>query len=151
MFKKLFFSFTLCVGVLVNALSLGKDVPNISIKDQFDKNHTITSNVKTILFASDKGTSEILRDFLLAKDKDFLKKNSAVYVADISGMPSLIARFFALPKMRDYPFSVLLLDDTNKDNFDKEEGKIIVYSLENKKVKDIKKISTKEQLADIFK
>ena len=83
--------------------------------------------------------------------RDILEKNSAVYVADISGMPSLISKFIALPKMKKYPFSVLLLDDTNKDNFVKEDGKIIVYSLENGKVVKIDKISTKEELANIIK
>ena len=84
-----------------------------------------------------KVQSDMLRDYLLPlseKKENILEKNSAVYVADISGMPSLISKFIALPKMKKYPFSVLLLDDTNKDNFVKEDGKIIVYSLENGKV-----------------
>ena len=42
--------------------------------------------------------------------ENILEKNSAVYVADISGMPSLISKFIALPKMKKYPFSVLLLE-----------------------------------------
>ena len=91
---------------------------------------------------------------VLTRDKEAaapLLKNSAVYVADISGMPSLISKFIALPKMKKYPFSVLLLDDTNKDNFVKEDGKIIVYSLENGKVVKIDKISTKEELAKFIK
>ncbi len=72
-------------------------------------------------------------------------------MADISGMPSLISKFIALPKMKKYPFSILLLDDTNKDNFTKEDGKIIVYSLEAGKVTKIEKISTNEELANIIK
>ena len=39
----------------------------------------------------------------------------------------------------------------NKDNFVKEDGKIIVYSLENGKVVKIDKISTKEELANFIK
>lgn len=152
MLKKILFSLILSItAIFADTLSLGKDIPTIKIKDQFEKIHTIDLQVKTILFASDKGTSEILRDFLLEKDKDFLNKNNAVYVADISGMPSLIAKFFALPKMKKYPFSVLLLDDTNKDNFKKEEGKIIIYTLEKNNVKNIQKISTKEELENFFR
>lgn len=152
MLKKILFSLILSItAIFADTLSLGKDIPTIKIKDQFEKIHTIDLQVKTILFASDKETSEILRDFLLEKDKDFLNKNNAVYVADISGMPSLIAKFFALPKMKKYPFSVLLLDDTNKDNFKKEEGKIIIYTLEKNNVKNIQKISTKEELENFFR
>ena len=47
--------------------------------------------------------------------------------------------------------TIQLLDDTNKDNFVKEDGKIIVYSLENGKVVKIDKISTKEELAKFIK
>jgi hypothetical protein len=53
--------------------------------------------------------------------------------------------------MKKYPFSILLLDDTNKDNFTKEDGKIIVYTLDNLKVTNITKISTPQELAIINK
>ena len=83
--------------------------------------------------------------------KEELTKNNALYVADISGMPSLISKFIALPKMKKYPFSVMLLDDTNKDFFGKEEGKIIVYSLDNLKITEMKSISTAKELEEIIK
>jgi len=134
-------------------LTVDSVVDNLKIKDQNEVEKVIDTNVKTILFASDKSTSDMLRDYLLplSEKENILEKNSAVYVADISGMPSLISKFIALPKMKKYPFSVLLLDDTNKDNFVKEDGKIIVYSLENGKVVKIDKISTKEELAKFIK
>jgi hypothetical protein len=53
--------------------------------------------------------------------------------------------------MKKYPFSILLLDDTNKQNFVKENGKIIIYSLDNQKVTNIVKISKTEELAKIIK
>ncbi|MDD3007311.1 MAG: hypothetical protein PHQ70_00445 [Arcobacter sp.] len=151
MIKKFLFTVLLGLSAIASSLTIDSEVPAIKIKDQFEKEHTIDANVKTILFASDKGTSDILKDYLLSKDADILTKNNAIYVADISGMPSLISKFVALPKMKKYPFSVLLLDDTNKDNFSKEEGKIIVYTLDNSKVTNIAKISTKEELEAIIK
>ena len=151
MIKKILFTVLLSLSAIANSLSVGSEASAIKIKDQFEKEHTVDANVKTILFASDKDTSDILKDYLLSKDADILTRNNAVYVADISGMPSLISKFIALPKMKKYPFSVLLLDDTNKDNFVKEDGKIIVYSLENGKVVKIDKISTKEELAKFIK
>jgi len=113
----------------------------------------LDKNIKTILFASDKKTSDLLRDYLLplSQKENILEKNSAVYVADISNMPSLITKYIALPKMKKYPFSILLLDDTNKDNFTKEDGKIIIYSLKDGKITDIKKISTTKELEQIIK
>ncbi|CAM3482528.1 hypothetical protein [Arcobacter aquimarinus] len=151
MIRKFLFTALLGLSAIASSLTIDSQVPAIKIKDQFEKEHTIDANVKTILFASDKGTSDILKEYLLSKDADILTKNNAVYVADISGMPSLISKFIALPKMKKYPFSVLLLDDTNKDNFSKEEGKIIVYTLDNSKVTNIAKITTKEELEAIIK
>ena len=153
MIRKLLLATFLAHGLNASPLALDSVVENIKIKDQHEVEETIDSNVKTILFASDKKTSDLLRDYLLplSEKENILEKNSAVYVADISGMPSLISKFIALPKMKKYPFSVLLLDDTNKDNFVKEDGKIIVYSLENGKVVKIDKISTKEELAKFIK
>ncbi len=151
MIKKILFTVLLALSAIANSLNVGNDVSSLKIKDQFEKEHIIDSNIKTILFASDKDTSDILKDYLLSKDADILTRNNAVYVADISGMPSLISKFIAMPKMKKYPFSILLLDDTNKENFVKEEGKIIVYTLENSKVTNISKISKKEELETIIK
>ncbi|MDY0181072.1 hypothetical protein [Aliarcobacter skirrowii] len=153
MFKKILLATLLALGLNAASLNIDSSIVDIKIKDQFDKVHTLNSDVKTILFASDKGTSDMLRDYLLplSEKENVLEKNGAVYVADISGMPSLISKFIALPKMKKYPFSILLLDDSNKENFVKEDGKIIVYSLENGKVVKIDKISTKEELANIIK
>ncbi len=151
MIKKFLFTIFLGLSAFANSLTVGSDVSNISIKDQFEKVNSINTEVKTILFASDKDMSDVLKEYLLSKEGDILSKNNAIYVADISGMPSLISKFIALPKMKKYPFSVMLLDDTNKDYFAKQEGKIIVYTLDNAKVTQISTISTAKELEEIIK
>ena len=153
MFKKIVLATFLALGLNAASLNIDSSIVDIKIKDQFDKVHTLNSDVKTILFASDKSTSDMLRDYLLplSEKENILEKNSAVYVADISGMPSLISKFIALPKMKKYPFSILLLDDSNKENFVKEDGKIIVYSVVDGKITNIEKISSKEELAKFIK
>ncbi|PZP15514.1 MAG: hypothetical protein DI602_01970 [Aliarcobacter butzleri] len=153
MIKKLLLTIFLGVVAFANPLTVNSSVPELKIKDQFEKEHTLNANIKTILFASDKTTSDMIRDYLLplSEKENILEKNNAVYIADISGMPSLISKYIALPKMKKYPFSILLLDDTNKDNFTKEDGKIIVYTLDNLKVTNITKISTPQELANIIK
>jgi len=153
MFKKLLLVTFLALGLNSSPLVLDSTITNLKIKDQHEVEHTLDKNIKTILFASDKKTSDLLRDYLLplSEKENILEKNSAIYIADISNMPSLITKYIALPKMKKYPFSILLLDDTNKDNFTKEDGKIIVYSLKDGKITDIKKISTTKELEQIIK
>lgn len=153
MIKKLLLTIFLGVVSFANPLTVNSSVPELKIKDQFEKEHTLNANIKTILFASDKTTSDMIRDYLLplSEKENILERNNALYIADISGMPSLISKYIALPKMKKYPFSILLLDDTNKDNFTKEDGKIIVYTLDNLKVTNITKISTPQELANIIK
>ncbi|OCL84278.1 hypothetical protein AAW30_00652 [Arcobacter porcinus] len=151
--KKLLILALLALGLNANPLTIDSNIDGIKIKDQFEKEHILDTNIKTVLFASDKGTSDIIKDYLLSisEKENILDRNSAVYVADISGMPSIISKFIALPKMKKYPFSILLLDDSNKANFAKEDGKIIVYSILDGKVSSVEKISTKEELANFIK
>lgn len=149
--KKVLFSALLLVATFANALNIGDSTPTFAINDQFEKAHTIAADTKTILVAADKDTSEILRDYFLTKEKGFLEANKAYYVADISGMPSLIAKFFALPKMKKYPFSILLVDENQTKEFTKKEGNITVYSVNNGKISDVKYIKNAEELAGLFK
>lgn len=149
--KNCLFLILLLCTTYSHALSVGDATPTFTINDQFEKSHTIKTDTKTILVAGDKDASTIIRDFLLAKEKGFLEQKQSYYVADISGMPSLISRFIALPKMKKYPFSILLLDDATKDKFSKKEGEITVYTIVEGKISTIKYISTATELAAVFK
>ena len=73
-----------------NPLTTGQSLPTLKIKDQFEKEFTIDSNIKTIIFSASKTEGTTIKEFLLTKDKDYLTTNKAVYVADITGMPSII-------------------------------------------------------------
>jgi hypothetical protein len=50
---------------------------------------------------------------------------------------------FALPNMKKYSFSVMLIKDDSGKQFDKREGKVSVYILKNKKITAIKFIDPK--------
>ncbi len=124
MLKKILLASLLALGLNAAPLAVDSVVDNLKIKDQNEVEKVIDTNVKTILFASDKSTSDMLRDYLLplSEKENILEKNSAVYVADISGMPSLISKFIALPKMKKYKNA---LSDLNYTNI-----KLMLYYLE---------------------
>ena len=151
MIKKFLFTVLLGLSAFANSLTIGTDIPTLTVKDQFEKDHTVDANIKTIIFSATKTEGTTIKEFLLTKDKDYLTTNKAAYVADITGMPSLITKFIAMPKMKDYPFSVLLIDEANKTLFPVKEDMISIISLENGKVTDIKYVKTAAELGQILK
>lgn len=152
MIKKLILTSILAVAAMAASLTQGNDIPTLTIKDQFEKTHTVDSNVKTILFSATKEESATIRDFIDSKGKEaYLTSNNIAYIADITGMPSLITKFFALPKMQKYEFPILLIDEANKSLFPIQEDKISIIKVENGKISDIKYVKTAEELAANFK
>lgn len=151
MIKKLLLTIFLGVVAFANPLTVNNSVPELKIKDQFEKEHTLDSNVKTIIFSATKDESNTIKEFLNSKGNDFLTTNHIVYVADITGMPSLITKFIALPKMKNYSFPILLIDEKNKVLFPVEKDKITIITLDNSKITDVKYIKTAEDLAATFK
>jgi len=102
--KKILFSALLFIATFANALNIGDTTPTFEIKDQFEKMHKISADAKTILVAESRGTSVIVREYLLSKDTKFLETNKAHYIADISGMPSLISKFIHYQKWKNTHF-----------------------------------------------
>lgn len=151
MIKKLLFTILLGLSAFANTLTVGSNIPTLTIKDQFEKDNIVNENIKTIIFAATKTENTTIKEFLQSKDKELLATNKAVYIADITGMPSLITKFVAMPKMKNYSFSILLIDEANKTLFPIKEDMISIISLENGKVTDIKYIKTAAELAEILK
>lgn len=149
--KKILFSVLLFVATFANALNIGDATPTFEIKDQFDKSYKLSADTKTILVAETRSTSVIIREYLLSKDKDFLTASKTQYIADISGMPGLISKYIAIPKMKKYPFSILLVDEEQAKSFSTKEDEITVYSVVDGKVSDVKYIKTTEELDAVFK
>ena len=151
MIKKFLFTVFLGLSAFASSLTVGSTLPTFTIKDQFEKEHTVDENIKTIIFSASKAESTTIKDFLATKDKNYLSANNIDYIADITGMPSLISKFVAIPKMKDYAFSILLVDEEHKGLFPVEADKISIITLEKSKIIDVKYVKTTEELAAIFK
>ena len=141
--KKLFlwalFMYTLSWA---NDFNVNTKIPHFSLPDQFDKIHTINEDVTTIIVSFEKGTGAMVNEFLSEQDKSYLAQHHAVFIANISGMPMIITKMFALPKMRDYAHNILLIYDENDKRFISKEGKSTVYKLDNGIVKDLFYVSS---------
>lgn len=151
MFRKLILSILFSTLVYCSPLKLNDKISNFSLTDQFDRIHTITNDVSTIVITFEKETLNSVNDFLSKKEKDFLERNNAIFIANISCLPNIFTRMFTLPKLRDYKYSILLIYDEKSAKFFEVENKITVYSIENGIVKDIKYLSSISELEEILK
>jgi Na+(H+)/acetate symporter ActP len=149
MLKKLLLLPLFAIILYASSFEVNQNIGTFSLPNQFDEKQTIDSSITTILVSFEKGTGKDVNQFLASKDKDFLKNHHAVFIANISGMPSIITRMFALPKMRDYKHSVLLIYDDEDKRFVSKDEKTTVYKLENGVIKSISFI-TKDDLEKVF-
>ena len=79
-----------------------------TLLDQYDKPYTQNDDLKVLLVARDMAGGKLVKTALEGRPQGYLEQRHAVFVADISRMPSLISKMFAVPAMRDYNYRVLL-------------------------------------------
>jgi hypothetical protein len=149
MIKKVIFLVLCTTYLFSNGFALNSNINSFTLNDQFDKPHTVNADTKTIIVSFEKGTSADINEFLNTKEANFLEKNQAVFIADISGMPSIITSLFALPKMKKYKYNVLLIYDEEDKRFSQQKERTTVYTLENGIVKSISYIQ-KDDLPTTF-
>ena len=114
-------SFALTLGLLLAVPSLlgaesagaepyaaGDTIEPFTLEDQHGESHSIDASVRLILFSRDMDGGDLLKQALADAAPEALTMHGAVYVADISGMPGLVARMFAIPAMRKRPYALLL-------------------------------------------
>ena len=73
------------------AVAVGQALPNLSLKDQFDKPWLITPATRLVMFAAGRKASNLVQGVLQALPKDELTRKNAVYLADMSKMPGFIS------------------------------------------------------------
>jgi len=104
--------------------AVGDEMEPFTLEDQHGEPHTVAANVALILFGRDMDGGDILKQALADAPEGLLAERKAAYVADISRMPKLVARMFALPAMRRRPYAVLLdRDGATTARLPSEEGK----------------------------
>jgi hypothetical protein len=97
----------LSAPAFADGLGVGQPLPSIDFVDQFDASHAL-DGCDWLLFAPDRTGSDIARDVLSDPGLAGAPGQGLCHVADISTMPAVITRLFAIPAMRDYPYPVLL-------------------------------------------
>ena len=151
MLQKLILFILIFIFADANTLKIDDKISTFSLPNQFDKIHTVSSEVSIIIVAFEKENAKLVNDFLSSKSSDFLDKNNTIFINNISSIPSIVVKMFTIPKMRDYKYDILLIYNENNKKFIEEENKITVYFIQNGYIKDIKFISSIYELEGFFK
>lgn len=131
-------------------LVVNQSTEAFTLNDQHDAVHTISANTKTLVFAFSKDMGHTCNDFFATKSDTYLNDNKAMFVADVSGAPSVIRSMFIMPGLKDFKHTVLVIDDKSvatgfKAGMDTE--KIVIVSLDNNIITKISTLTTTEELA----
>ena len=130
-------------------IKIGNKLADFTIANQFDKKFSLTNDTKKVIFAAKKDMGHIIKKYLANKPNDYLEKRDIIFIADISSMPTIIFNMFALSDMQSANYSMLLIKkEQNAKRFLNEAKKdyIMILSLKNKKITDIKYVNNQNDL-----
>lgn len=122
-------------------------LPKIELPDQHGAPRVIDESVRVVVFTRDMDAGKIVREAGEKAGPAPLSTNGVVYVADLSGMPSVIRSLFAMPKLRDRPYPLLVDEEGAKTaNFPSSDGKPTVLVLDKLKVVSTSNPSSADEL-----
>lgn len=134
-------------AALAATLVVGSDLPAITLTDQHDVKATVGPEVRIVVLTRDMAAGDVVKEGFAGMDQAALDLRGVVYVADIGGMPSLVASMFAIPKMRDRSYRILLdRDGSATRDFPYAEGLPTVLFVESGKVTRIVQPANGEEL-----
>ena len=121
--------------------------PFLLLKDQFDQPLVVDATTRQVIYTAEKSVSDLLTGVLGTQGKAMLDKTHTVLVADISAMPALITRLFAVPKLRELPYALALVREVFlMADLPRRKGAATVLTLENGQVTRVQYLQTEEQL-----
>lgn len=128
----------------IKALEKEDRFPVLSLRDQNDKPASIQTGTLFVIFVSDIDASKIVHSILEKDGDSWLQQRKAAFISDIHRMPGIITRLFALPKMRDYHYTMRLIRDDEKGRyFPNRKGMVTVLTLDAKRVvRDIQMVDS---------
>ena len=133
-----------------NSFNVDDKVYKFSLPNQFNRIIDIDKSIEIFIVSFEKGTSSIINNYLESKEDKFLERNHAVYIANISKMPTFVTKWFAIPKMKSYKYNILLIYSEIDKRFLHKDGNFTIYKLKNGVIKSVDYIDSKTKLDNIF-
>ena len=92
----------------VTPIALGEKVNFARLKDQFGNPFENPGAIEYLVFSDEMESSRAARNSFQQVDSVCYESGRLVFVSNVSGMPRLITKLVAVPKMRKYGFPVWL-------------------------------------------
>jgi hypothetical protein len=123
------------LAVAKECYDVGSTIPRLTLEDQHGAEGVIDDTVHIVVLTRDMDAGNVVKEALGTEEQRFLDERHVVYVADISGMPALVSRLIAVPRMRDRRYRIFL-DRTGEivPRFPVTAGKPTVVYLEKGRV-----------------
>lgn len=137
---RLLFASLLVVTTVAGAapVTSGHTIAPFAITDQRDRGVMVDKDVRLILFSRDMTANKLAKSAFLDRPADFMPARHAVYLIDVSGMPSFVTNTFAIPKMRKYGYPILLdRDGKLTADLPNHKGEVTVMVVDRLKVLSI--------------
>lgn len=144
-----FAALALVCPLLASALPVGVGdvLAPLTLTDQHDRPIRIDAQTRIVIFSAEKPVSDWVSGVLSSQPAGVLGRLEAVYVSDISGMPSLITQMFALPKLRKLEFPMALAREASVvADLPRLPGMAAVLTMRDAKVLSVQQVSDAAQL-----
>ncbi|HVM96088.1 MAG TPA: hypothetical protein VMT89_06850 [Candidatus Acidoferrales bacterium] len=128
-------------------LTAGSTLTAFTTTDQNDAPHILDTSVRIILFTVDMDGGGMVKEALAENGREKLAQAAAVYVSDISRMPSFVSKLFALPALRkrDYPIWLDRSGALTRD-WPHADGKVTLMDLDGGTIRGIRLLSSSAEV-----
>jgi hypothetical protein len=127
--------------------TIGDHIEPFTLEDQHGVSHTLDGDVAVLLFSRDMKGGDALKAALADAPEGFLAERRAIYISDISGMPAIISRMFAIPGMRDRAYPMWLdRDGETTARLPDERGKATLIFCDDQVITSVAHLETPEEV-----
>jgi hypothetical protein len=127
--------------------AVGAQLEPFSLQDQHGRAHAVDASVRALLFTREMSAGDIVKQGLTESGAQLLAGAGAVYVSDISGMPALVRRLMALPRLRQRPYPILLdFDGSVTQRIPGGAGQPVLLVLDELRIAEIRTLASAQEL-----
>jgi len=133
----------LVASVAVAAVGVGGRIAAVRLEDQHGKVGVVDAGTRVLVVSRDMDGGGLVKEAFADVDQAWLEVRRVVYVADISGMPALVSRLMAVPRMRGRAYRVLLdRDGAVARELPHEKGRATVLRLDDLVIRGVEHPAT---------